>query len=142
MKSLILRLFFFSFLLIEGEEVFAAKYYVGGDVREFWTMELLPGVTVRTLGTAIVTTTDKNGRYVLVLNASGTYTLEFSLAGFGTATKTVTLFNPNEATIVDDMILVPKSSTTENLFSNNLFPHYINTYELLTYLKRKNFYFC
>ncbi|KIO47600.1 MULTISPECIES: hypothetical protein [Sanguibacteroides] len=55
MKSLILRLFFFSFLLIEGEEVFAAKYYVGGDVREFWTMELLPGVTVRTLGTAIVT---------------------------------------------------------------------------------------
>lgn len=35
MKSLVLKLFLFSFLLIGGGEVFAAKYYVGGDEENF-----------------------------------------------------------------------------------------------------------
>ncbi|WP_294140472.1 carboxypeptidase-like regulatory domain-containing protein [uncultured Sanguibacteroides sp.] len=137
MKSLVLKLFLFSFLLIGGGEVFAAKYYVGGDVREFWTKELLPGVTVRALGTTSATITDENGRYVLALDEAGTYTLEFSLVGFGTATKTVILSNPGEATIVGDMILVPESNTREKLFSNNLFFRNIDTHELLAYLKKE-----
>ena len=41
---------------------------------------------------------------MLALDEAGTYTLEFSLVGFGTATKTVILSNPGEATIVGDMI--------------------------------------
>src|SRR5947209_5873697 len=56
------------------------------------TGAVLPGVTVEVSSPALIervrtTTTDESGRYRIVSLSPGTYTVTFSLTGFGTARR-------------------------------------------------------
>ncbi|UKJ07269.1 SusC/RagA family TonB-linked outer membrane protein [Solitalea lacus] len=78
----------------------SSKYIINGVVKDAVTGETLPGVLVKIQNSSLATTTLEDGRYSLTATLSqGTYNLEFSLLGYKTLRKSVTLGSESTITM-------------------------------------------
>lgn len=83
---------FFLILLFGQLNAQTSRYVISGKVTDTKTQETLPGVAVRLNSTTFAISTNVDGNYSLVANASpGQYTVTFSYIGYKNLTKTIQL---------------------------------------------------
>jgi hypothetical protein len=89
------------FLLPRNNEPDTTIFNLLGTASDAGTASPLPGVGVRIIELGLTTTTDANGQYAYTNIPPGSYTLEFTLAGYVTETAAVVVADDGTQNVVD-----------------------------------------